>query len=61
MKYTKEQIDQTHLFLNARAEDDSDFVELRHEFEVVRSIVENKSDPVEWLESLVEQFLDYIK
>jgi hypothetical protein len=60
MKYTASELNSVEQYLLMKTEADSDFDEIWHEWEVVRSIVEGNS-PQEWLEALVEQFLENAK
>jgi hypothetical protein len=60
MKYTAKELNSVEQYLLMNAESDSSFDEIWHEWEVVRSIVEN-NNAQEWLEALVEQFLDGAK
>lgn len=53
-----EDIDKTHQQLLRHAEADADMDEILHEFEVLKSIVLNRTDPAEWLASLVEQYME---
>jgi hypothetical protein len=60
MKYTASELNSVEQYLLMKTEADSDFDEIWHEWEVVRSIVEG-NNPQEWLEALVEQFLENAK
>jgi hypothetical protein len=60
MKYTTEEINSVEQYLVMKTESDADFDELFHEWEVVRSIVE-QNHAQEWLDALVDQFLDNAK
>lgn len=60
MKYTEEEINSVEQYLVMKTESDADFDLLFHEWEVVKSIVDN-NHAQEWLEALVEQFLDGAK
>lgn len=59
---SEEDLDLIEEYLNWVAESDggSVYEEIAHEFEVVRTIVEN-NNAQEWLDGLVEDHLDYAK